>query len=183
MKKLILLVLVIPMIANAGLYVEPYLGYEVGEGEKINTATPSANKYDITGGSTTGIRAGYTFLGVMAGYEYSTGSNKLDVTGGKEDVDTTLHGLYAGYYFPSVIPFLGKVWATYNFGGDMELDNIDYDLDSGYAVGVSLAPIPIPLPFVSLHLNFEMRNNTYETGTREVEAKTYLVSVGVPINI
>ncbi len=188
MKKLIAMFAFIPMLAQAGVYLEPYLGYGFGDGDYGSYSVDKEN------GPAYGMRFGGSLLGLMAGYEYSIFKGDLDLKAGNTTIsyesDVSMHGLFAGYQFPSVIPLLGKVWGTYYFAGETEItatgqDTTKADIDSGYALGLGLAPIPIPLPFLSLHFNLEYRHLDYKKDSDGDVLKTdaYIFSVSVPINI
>lgn len=185
MKKLLALMAFLPMIAQAGVYLEPYVGYGIGSGESTGYGVPY--KFDSTG-TGYGMRAGGSLLGLIGGYEYSAMSLDVDFKDSSVDdvtVDMTLHGLFAGYQFPSVIPVLGKVWGTYYFAGEDKNDGTKTKLDNGYALGLGLAPIPVPLPFLSLHFNIEYRHyeNKKDSDGDNSKFDTYLLSVSLPINI
>lgn len=188
MKKLLAIAAFIPMIAQAGVYLEPYLGYGLGSGD-YGTYT-----VDQENGPAYGMRFGGSLMGLLAGYEYSTFQGELEMEAAgvtlKRDTDVSLHGLFAGYQFPSVVPLLGKVWGTYYFAGESEITATGQDtekpkIDSGYSLGIGLAPIPIPLPFLSLHFNVEYRHLDYKKDSDGDVLKTdaYILSVSVPINI
>lgn len=183
MKKLLItLMAIVPFIANAGFYAEPYLGYGMGDYE--NKAGSNADEI----GSVVGARLGGSFLGIIGGLEYSKETMALDYKTSSvtdKDADITDMGVFVGYQFPSVIPLLGKVWGSYFFNSDIDVDGTKAD-GTGLALGLGLAPIPVPLPFLSIHFNLEYRTHEWE---RDDTAKTkwndsqYLFSISIPINI
>ncbi len=175
MKKLLItLVALVPFVANAGFYAEPYVGYGIGDYEA--TALNIKGTAD-TSGSLYGARLGGSFLGLMGGFEYSVESFSSNKSG-TSDNDITDMGVFVGYQFPSLVPVLGKVWGSYFFNS--EIDDLE---GTGMALGVGFAPIPIPLPFLSLHFNLEYRTHEWDKTGVDAEDTQYIFSVSVPINI
>ncbi|MFG1505597.1 outer membrane beta-barrel protein [Halobacteriovorax sp. ZH5_bin.2] len=163
MKKILvaMMIMIAGFQAQAGIYVEPYLAYNI--------------LGDTDGDDTTGLniggRLGYSLpMLVSFGLDYNMGTYDVDGT----DADVTNMGAYVAVD----LPILARAYASYYFNSELE------DLEgSGIALGVGLTM----LPFVSV--NFEYRKMTYDEfngvalGANEVEADEILVGISVPLDL
>lgn len=172
--------------ANAGVLLEPYLGYKIASGDRaITTATEYSFNTPTIGG-----RVGYQFLGFMAGLDYSmsTGSFGLETktltTTTEVNNDQDQFGLFVGYN----LPILFRVWGTYFLSSNLEQADGDENKGSGFALGAGFTG----LPFVSL--NLEIRSISYDefydksAGTTTTLNPTsdyteVLLSVSMPIDL
>lgn len=146
--------------ANAGLLVEPYLGYSFGSAEtNVSNAGGANGTYDIkASGYRLGGRLGYQFLGFMGGVDYGIGAAKEKISSipngtsySLDDYNVSQLGIFAGYE----LPILFRFWATYYTSYKMEVDggsnNGDEDSGSGFGLGAGFTG----LPFVSLNLEYK----------------------------
>jgi hypothetical protein len=134
--------------ASASFLVEPYLGYQLGSGDR-GTTDFSYNA------PTYGARVGYQMLGFMGGIDYSLSSFDLEsentVTNAKSESAFKKNqlGVFAGYDFPILL----RAWATYYVSAKLENDvatPTEYS-GGGYALGVGFSG----LPFVSLNVEYK----------------------------
>ncbi|MDD0853320.1 outer membrane beta-barrel protein [Halobacteriovorax sp. GB3] len=192
MKKLLLVLCATLMVnAQAGVLVEPYLGYRLVSGEDSNS---SKTEYDYNG-SVIGGRLGYQFLGFMGGLDYSRGLGayeleQKDSSGtSKNDYTQSSFGLFAGYELPILLRAWVTYWMSNKLEGDSGAVNGDEFNGSGYGLGIGFTG----LPFVSL--NLEYRNMTYDeffdkaagtttalSGDSEIGMSEILLSVSLPLD-
>lgn len=181
MKKLFLLLTLIATSVQAGILVEPYLGFGFTSGD-YDTADVS------TTGTTMGARLGYQFLGIMGGLDYSLSpESSWDF---EEDGDTTTYklkksqfGVFAGYN----LPILLRAWVGYNFSakadGTYKSKDLSYE-GSTTTLGVGFTG----LPFVSLNLEYKMSSfddNKYDGDKldEKLEVNEVLLSVSLPLDL
>lgn len=159
--------------AMAGLYVEPYLGYEKGT---LDTGGTSDD--DITG-TGFGVRLGYSMLSLAFGAEYGTlGGTQEDSSGTESDFDITDMGLFVSYEFPVMF----RVFATYildakadDGGGEASGDGMKFGV--GYT----------GFPFIVINLEKISRNyDTYDSnggGSSAIDVKSdsLMLSVSLPL--
>jgi len=170
---------------QAGILVEPYLGYSIGLSKDYNNKT---NDYKTP---QFGARLGYQFLGLMAGVDYSLSSsfdlnqkNKSNGASSKISSEKNQLGLFVGYDFPILL----RAWGTYYLDANFKntpAPATTYN-GNGYALGVGFTG----LPFVSL--NLEYRSFSYDSsktsGTKTALSPKWtmneiLLSVSLPIDI
>ena len=168
--------------AQAGVLVEPYLGFSIaGDGE----STISTVNYDFSYSSVTyGGRLGYSFLGLMGGLDYSMQSFKADVDAGgtetKKDVDKSQLGLFVGYDFPILL----RAWATYFLSAKADFTDYEFKSGGGYALGVGFTG----LPFVSINLEYrDLEYDKFEWATthtydKKASLSEILLSVSAPFD-
>lgn len=171
--------------AQAGILVEPYVGYSIGLSKDYGNTT-----YDYKTPQF-GARLGYQFLGLMAGIDYSLSSsfdlsqkNKTTGATSKVSSDKNQLGLFVGYEFPILL----RAWGTYFLDSNLNKSSTPGKAYSGngYALGAGFTG----LPFVSL--NLEYRSFSYDSSkisgsTTALNPKwtmnEILLSVSLPINI
>jgi hypothetical protein len=184
----IIALLSITFTAQAGLLIEPVLGYNV------------ISKFDDDsggGGSAYGGRLGYQYLGLQLGVDYlnSTVDSKID--NAQNDFKTSEFGAFVGFEFPVFF----RVYAGYVFAASSDKlkildtdddlnDTFEYSKGTGPKFGIGFTG----LPFVDI--NFEMRTINY--GTAEITdgatgVKTdddeglkvlgYMISLSIPLNL
>lgn len=143
--------------SQAGLLIEPVVGYSWG---KLNSeATGTWVEEDTQGlkGTSYGGRLGYQNFGFQLGVDYLA-SNMVY---GSEDekFKTSEFGAFVGYE----LPVLFRVYAGYVFSGTGTLvgedgeDDTDLKSGSGPKVGIGLTLLPF------LDMNIEYRSITYKT--------------------
>ena len=164
MKKILVAIclltaVIIPNQSKASFLIDPYIGY------KLAWDTPSKNgtEVDVTrNGMMYGARAGYQFLGFMAGFEYGMGSGMtwdlaaaalVGNSAAEKSYDATYMGVFVGYELPIML----RAWATYYFDANWEFENGQKAELSAISFGLGFTG----LPFVSL--NAEYRLNTFDT--------------------
>lgn len=181
MKKLLVGLLFIASTANAGLLVEPYLGFGFTSGD-YDTQDVS------TSGTSMGARLGYQMLGVMGGLEYTMSpESDWDFKGSTSTTTYKLKrsqlGVFAGYN----LPILLRAWVGYQFStkaeGTYEGKDISFE-GSATTLGVGFTG----LPFVSLNLEYKMfsyDDNKYGDSEIEdkVDVKEVLLSVSLPLDL
>jgi len=170
---------------QAGVLVEPYVGYSLGLSKDYDNKT---NDYKTP---QFGARLGYQFLGLMAGVDYSLSSsfdlNQKKITTGatsKTPSEKNQLGLFVGYEFPILL----RAWGTYFLDSNFKktpAPSKNYS-GNGYALGVGFTG----LPFVSL--NLEYRSFSYDSSKRSGTTTSLnpkwtmneiLLSVSLPFDI
>ena len=164
MKKIIVFICLIginffPQQSKASFLIDPYVGYTLA----WDTPSVSGTEIDVTrNGAMYGARAGYQFLGFMAGVEYGMGSGMTwdiaaaaaaGVTSSDKSYDSTYMGVFVGYELPIML----RAWATYYFDANWEFEGGQKVELTTISFGVGFTG----LPFVSL--NAEYRMNTFDT--------------------
>jgi hypothetical protein len=153
--------------AQAGLYLEPYLGYAFGSSEtKGKTAGTTTNKHDYNV-PYLGGRVGYGMMGLSLGLDYSMtlGDYDIDVSSPAGTTNTdkyanTALGVFANFDFP-VLPL--RVWGTYFLDWESETKtsttagNVG-DTDSGKGIGLGVGFTGLPF----LAINLELRKITID---------------------
>lgn len=202
MKKIILtFIAIISFSANAGVMIEPYLGYGMfGSGD---TTRNSTNYSHSPGGLTFGGRLGYQFLGFMAGVDYSLSSTTLTTTATgvsdmEDDISRSNLALFVGYNLPIML----RVWGSYFLDASVEgtttnssgsaflraSDSNDLTKATG-GTGIALGVGLTSLPLVSLNAEFrsitfadyENKSGTAITDvTEDVNFQEILLSVSLP---
>ena len=184
--------------AQAGLLIEPYLGYHIGALARDPIGgTPEST--DTMTGTALGLRLGYKFVGPWVALDATQGSGKWkDGTPGSSletDYTTNQLGLVAGVD----IPFLFRVWGGYGLQNNTKLkaitsqsgatDTMYYGSYLKGGIGLSM------IPFISLNVEYIM--NSYQkldnsTGNGKVDVDSVysnfkdnviLVGISVPFNL
>lgn len=176
MKKLFAvcaLVLGFGSAANAGLLLEPYLGYEMG--------TVKDNAAGKMNGTLLGARVAWTApLMFWAGLDYATtvSANFDSDTNGVADSDAKRSTLWAvvGVDFPILL----RGWVGYGLMNEIKLSDYDNKLKGkSTKLGLSFTG----LPFICLNLEYLMENfDEQSAGSLSPEAKNtaYVLSVSLP---
>lgn len=184
MKKIIVAMMLM-FTTNAGLLVEPYLGYDIG---KFSTEISGTEFEWTTNGPVVGGRLGYTFLTFMAGVDYSITTLDAEIdTAGYTSTLSDFDGNHLGIFAGVELPVLLRAWATYFLSSKLT-DNDDDEYDgSGFGLGVGFTG----LPFVSL--NLEYRSMTYDEFTdvsagttstdRDYDVSEILFTVSLPLDL
>ncbi|MEH0860115.1 MULTISPECIES: hypothetical protein [unclassified Halobacteriovorax] len=168
MKRLLIamMIMVAGFQANAGIYVEPYLAYNlVGDYDGADT-----------NGLNLGGRLGYSLpMLVSFGLDYNFGEYTHDIAGTDVDVDHSKLGAFVAVD----LPILARAYASYYFNAKAEANGVESE-GSGFGLGVGLTM----LPFVSI--NFEYRSLNYDESngaTVDEDADEILVGVSVPLDL
>ena len=188
MKTHIILGLILSLFlsnsALAALYLEPTGGYSFG---KIGTGQTMM-------GTSYGGRLGVSKLGFHMGVDYlasnmSVNDSTKDADGEKMsdgDLKMTESGGFVGFAFPMFL----RVYATYIFSAQAEINKIGYEFKDGKGMkyGISFTSIPF------VNINFEYRNgkfgkvedsDTGATANKKIgeDYEAYMVSLSIPISI
>lgn len=173
MKKLLAvfaLVLGFTSVSQAGLLLEPYIGYESGTFKDFGEGKLT--------GTQIGARVAYTLpVFFWVGVDAATGSGTFKPDVGNEETGTrTTVGAVVGVDFPILL----RAWASYGFMNELSFDS--KLKGKNYKVGVGFTG----LPFVSL--NVEYMNETFDdidgiTLPTAIKNDAYIVSVSLPFEI
>ena len=152
--QLFILVLAFFMVkpAQAGLLIEPVLGYSMG---KIEVDTPDSSE-EKGNGLSWGGRLGYQNLGFQLGIDYLRTSYNMKDNDFKEDLVASEWALFGGFEFPILL----RVYAGYIFSAQGETEfagnqKVKFNDGTGMKLGVGFTG----LPFVDI--NVEYRKGTY----------------------
>lgn len=160
--------------ANAGVLIEPVLGYSMGsfEGEVTESEKLSGPSF--------GGRLGYQKLGFQLGLDYL--NSNLDVDNKEySSLKTSEWAGFIGFEFPILV----RLYAGYIFSatGSTKFEGGDLDLQkgSGTKFGIGFTG----LPFVDI--NFEYRTSTFdeikfdgEKSDISTDFNTYMISFSLP---
>lgn len=178
--QLIILILAFLIVkpVQAGLLIEPLVGYSFGsfEGEDLD-------QEDISGASYGG-RLGYQKLGFQLGLDYLKSSFNVD-NKDYSSFDTSEIGGFIGFEFPVFL----RVYAGYIFSatGETTFDNgssknkIEFQSGSGSKFGLGFTGLPF------IDINLEYRKGTFdEYKTQGIKVKdatdysVYMLSLSFP---
>lgn len=171
MKKLfVILSLLVGVNANAGILLEPYVGYHMGEGSQTG-----ATDTDITGMGFGG-RVGWTLPLVFFAFDYSSGG--LDAESGSSEVDADYKAM--GAVVGASLPMI-RIWAGYNFSAELELDSATKYEGNGMKGGLGFK-----LPALPISINAEYIINEYDEAngtslTNKYEHTSLFVSISAPL--
>lgn len=184
MKKLIFSMVlglgIFPMTSQAGLLVEPVLGYTVGQKLDIG----GLKEYDGGRGMSYGGRLGYQNGPIQIGADYLKSSIDMNSSDFDENADITEWAAFVGMEFPILL----RGYAGYIFSaeGETELNNVSTDLKdgNGFKLGVGLTPLPF------LDINLEYRNGTFDKYrqngvniSQDVDYEAYMLSISLPLDL
>jgi hypothetical protein len=157
--------------AKAGFLIEPY----IGAGQFKSTIDLANQDEEAASLSATGARLGFGFLGTLyAGIDYSMQSTEV----AEETASFTNTAAFIGVDFPILV----RGWAKYFMSSTADIDTIDdVELKDGYAIGLGFTG----LPFVSLNLELQNINYTYEVLGVDVDITTAatIFSISLPLDI
>jgi hypothetical protein len=182
--------------AQAGILIEPYLGYETGDStfKYVPSIDPSGTEFtDSLSGVGYGMRLGYQFMIPWVALDYSSGTQTAKVDKGRDSYDMTKSSLGAvvGVSLPLI-----RAWAGYGFSNEMTkkgtAGSADTKLKGTYLkAGVGLGILPL------LELNLEYKINDLKkvdlgagAGEQDKSAifdstkyDTIMFSVSMPFNL
>lgn len=143
--------------AQAGILIEPYLGYESSAFKYANASSPSLEYTDKITGTGVGLRLGYKFLIPWVALDYSMTTGKAKA-GSPTDVDYDASQTGIGAVIGADLPLI-RGWAGYGFSNDFvrkaTSTTVETKLKGTYTkVGVGFKIIP----FLSLNLEYKMNN-------------------------
>ena len=142
--------------AQAGLLIEPVVGYSVGKFNseyEFGGATVQKDD-DSLKGTSYGGRLGYQNLGFQLGLDYLASSLQID----GNDFGTSEFAGFVGFEFPILV----RVYAGYVFSGTGTLEDDNGDESklkggTGPKIGVGFTLLPF------LDINLEYRRVTYDS--------------------
>lgn len=186
MKKIIaILFLLFSLNANAWLWLEPYIGYDIGTSSSVTAAAvPTDAEYN---GVIYGGRLGFAWKFLMLGVDMSGLSGNAKY-GSIEDIDVgkSSFGIYGGVNFDLVAIGL-RAWVSYFFTNKLDSkDNVGFDemKGNGFGIGAGLTLIRF------IGINFEYRMSNYDeiivAGSNiggEYKPSEFVISLSVPLNL
>lgn len=194
-------ILVIPSLSFAetkkgGLFIEPVLTYETGEGE-VNMPAPLGKADTETDGFGVGARLGFHVLeSVFIGADgrYSMPNFKDDALDLDTDATAWNLGPVVGVQMPTTLGI--RLWGTYIMTGELDPDkhrniNVRFSEAQGYRLGGG-----IKVGYVSLNVEYEKLTyddfNVDEVGSFspgssfsnvELDNSSWIFSVSFPISL
>ena len=173
MKKLLVLLtvtagLLVNQAAQAGLLLEPYLGYSNGKIEQGSTS----NDYK---GTQYGLRLGYSVLFFAIGLDYTAAKYKDDATP-ENDLEIGDAGLFVAYKFPILL----RAYATYVPSAKMDYGT-STTLEDGTSTKLGLGFTGLPL--VNINLEYQMaeyKEANSLTLVDKVETTGYALTISAP---
>jgi hypothetical protein len=169
----------------AGLYLEPYVGMEMGtsKGTVIAPVAGTITEDEKLSGVNFGAKVGLSLAMISYGIDYMTGSltGKDQSTPAAADTknDVTDMGLYARVGLPFV-----SFSATYFLSS--KLENSQAELEGGgYKVGVGFKFFPfISINVDMIAINYDEGKNSAGTFTSaDVDRKSFMLGLSFPIDI
>lgn len=194
----LLLVLLLSTQSNAGILIEPFLGYGFGSGEYA--ASGITTRETKESGMHIGGRLGYQMLGFMGGLEYrkTSGSYKFSGPSSLTSLaalpDADYSGTEVGAFIGYNLPILMRAYIGYTFSSKWELEGNSWRSNNGDELSGSTTTFGVGftgLPFVSLNLEYRMlsfdkftdvSNNNAETAVDE-SVNEIVLGVSVPFDI
>lgn len=176
MKKFLAVVALVLGFANAsqaGIMIEPYLGYEMGK-------MKSTGDVGTFNGSQLGLRLAYSApVFFWAGLDATTGVSgtlKPDVGANEDGKRTTVSGV-VGVDFPILL----RAWVGYSFLDEIKMETTGKYKGSGTKIGVGFTGLPF------LSINFEYLNEKFTevdgfTLSEDLKNDSYIVSISLPLD-
>jgi len=168
--------------ANAGLLVEPVLGYNLSG----SMTTDIGGFEDVSGGTGLGMgaRLGYTNLGLQVGVDYLKSSITMDDDTVDEAINMTEMGAFVGFKFPVLL----RVYAGYIFSANADTEvgtaECKFSEGSGTKFGVGFTGLPF------INVNVEYRSGSFDkTEVNDVEVdsdstyKALMLSLSLPLDL
>ncbi len=178
--------------AHAGIMLEPYLGYEMGDMAYKFVGGGTEYKDSISGVGY-GLRLGYKFLLPWVALDYTAGSgtDKVDSDiGDNRDFAKASLGAVVGVD----LPILLRGWVGYGLSNELVLKGLNGAANTKYKGGYMKFGLGTTiLPFVSLNLEYKINDlKKVDLGTGEVDKSTVydslkhdtiMLSVSLPFNL
>lgn len=147
----------ITQFANAGVMLEPYVGYASGKIGDESTGKSNGK------GVYYGARAAYNMMGFFVGGEYQGGKLKVDSTP-KTDNSITDMGAVVGYEFPILL----RVYGTYFFASEDKATFSPAITFKGNAMKLGIGYTAFPL----VAFNVEYYQSTYNKASNGTQSAT-----------
>jgi hypothetical protein len=190
-RKYVILVAVVfcGHFANAGLYLEPYVGYGVGSFTGDITVTEASTSADVkldwdASGPTFGGKVGIGLIPLLTiGADYQ--SLDFDLTSNNDEVEnSSLKGSSYGPFVQLSLP-LFKFSATYFLSADSEGDD-EYE-GKAMKVGVGFTGLPfiaINVDYLTISYDKATSGDSSQTIDKlEADVKVTILSVSLPLSI
>lgn len=182
--KLLIAALMLSSSAYAGLYLEPYVGYEKGD----VTGTANGPFDQDVSGTQFGAKVGFNTMGFAVGVDGAQVSLAgEDNLANPDDMD--FKGTDLGAFVQFTFPVMFKVSASYIFSSkaedDTNVNGVKTKIEGkGFKFGVGFTG----LPFVSI--NLDMINVNYDDITyggtaitdADLDRKTFMLSLSLPLS-
>ena len=156
----------------AGLYLEPYLGYQIGKlkssGSVLGVEFDSDNDAN---GLTYGAKVGMSFVMVAVGAEYMGGSLKVD---GSTVTESNI-GAFVSVGLP-LIKASAAYFPSSQFKGDSTAKG------SGFKIGVGFTGLPLVAINLDM-LNFSGTENSSDISDFSWKNNAFLLSVSLPLDL
>ncbi len=172
MKNLLLVlsVVLVSTIANAGGFAEPYIGYQTGK-----VTYPNGVEGDSKG-TGLGLRVGYQAVIPWIALDVQLGKGKVTEVTPEDDYSYTDVGVTAGASVPFLRPFVGYIpTVKHKFKNDSGTDDLE---GSGLKFGVGIKLLPL------VDINIEQVTYTYKKAngvdlTTDGKMKNLMIGVGM----
>lgn len=137
--------------AEAGLLIEPAVGFSFSKFEPKNAKEYKANGVNLGG------RLGYQNMGFQLGLDYLRGSEYIDSSHFSGNYNHSEWAAFAGFEFP----VLFRVYAGYIFSAEGDAKHktdgkVKFSDGSGMKLGVGYTGLPF------IDINFEYRSGKYD---------------------
>ena len=162
--------------AQAGVLIEPYLGYNGGT-IKASLPAPFPEVSEGMTGVVYGARLGYKMAVFYVAADYSMGSLKAEISNSDTDFKVSRFGAVAGFTGLPMVDF----YAGYLFNSSMEVDETGGAkfAGSGFKLGVAFTTLPL----ISINLEYIMNSFDDETPYTDVKESAAVLSVSVPFDL
>ena len=182
MKKILaifLLTTAFSLTSNAGIHVEPYIGFEAGAIDETVSGTPYS---DGLTGMGFGLRVGYSIPFFWAALDYSTASSltsevSKQLGAADSGASATRLGITGGF---TLIPML-DLMAGYILSADLT-QNLPTEVKlsgSGYKIGLGFTM----LPFVSIIAEYFNISYDDTASVTNVTEKGVMLSLSLPLDL
>ena len=166
--------------ANASLLIEPHIGYNVsGSG----TTSGVAYKYS---NPELGLRFGGQYLGLMAGFDYTSSTYTWKQTpGGDDKFDRGEFGIFVGYN----LPILLRVWGAYYFTNTATDQEASGRTTAGAKYKGNTKELGVgftALPFLSINLmlrNVVMTTKPVGITSADISNNEFVLGVSLPFTL
>lgn len=175
-KKFTYLLFICPLISNASLLLDPYIGINLSGTTKFTSGNSDVD-YDYNSAPVSiGGRVGFSKLSFSTGLDYQMTSG-VKLKNQAEKFDASELAAFVGFDFPILL----RAYAGYIFSADFEATSNKYDEGSGYKLGVGFTG----LPFISI--NLEYKNISYDklnnATIKTADHNSVLLAVSLPIKL
>lgn len=176
MKKLFAVcVFVFGYQAQAGLHLEPYLGYNVGA---LQVKVAGQDIGDAMSGVLLGARVGYSLPLFYVAADYSLGSGlKSEVSASSVDIDVSRLGVVAGFTGLPMFDFYGGY--LLNTTVKVDQTGVPDFKGSGLKVGVGFTMLPL----ISINAEYIMNNYDDDGAMKDIKETAAVVSVSLPLDL